>query len=68
MHAPARLDPEDRDRLVLSAAKRLVVHPCFFGGGVSEHRACTRVCAEHGRWGASGHPDDGPMGGFVVPY
>ena len=66
VHAPARLDPEDRDLLVLSTVERLVVHPRFFGVGVLDRRACAHVRAEHGRRGAGGHPDDGPMGDVAV--
>ncbi len=46
VHAPARLDPEDRDLFVLSAAERLVVHLPFLSVGELERRARaqTRTC------------------------
>ena len=66
MHAPARLDPEDRDLLVLPAAKRLVVHLRFLSVGVLERRARAQVRAILGRRVAVGEPDDGPVGDVSV--
>ena len=45
VHAPARLDPEDRGLLVLSAAERLVVHPRFLSVSEFERRARAQVRA-----------------------
>ena len=42
VHTPACLDREDRDLLILSAAKRGVVLP-LLGCSVLEHRACLLV-------------------------
>lgn len=66
VHAPARLDPEDRDLLVLPAAKRLVVHQRLLGVGDLERRACAQVRAILGRRVAVGEPDDGPVGDVAV--
>ena len=66
VHAPARLDPEDRDLLVLPAAKRLVVHQRLLGVGDLERRACAQVREVHGRRVAAADPDDGPVGDVSV--
>ena len=66
VHAPARLDPEDRDLLVLPAAKRLVVHLRFLSVGELERRARAQVRAILGRRVAVVEPDDGPVGDVSV--
>ena len=66
VHAPARLDPEDRDLLVLPAAKRLVVHQRLLSVGTLESRACAQVRGVHGRRVAAEGPDDGPVGDVSV--
>ena len=66
VHAPSRLDGQDRHLLVQTAAHRLVVHLGLLRDSVSKCRTGARVGAVHHRKAVVMKPDDVPEGGVAV--
>ena len=66
VHAPSRLDGQDRHLLVQSAAHRLVVHLRLLSDSVLKCRAGARVGAVPHRYVVVKETDDVPEGGVAV--
>jgi len=66
VHAPSRLDGQDRHLLVQSAAHRLVVHLRLLRDSVLKCRAGARVGAVPHRYVVVIKPDDVPEGDVAV--